>query len=326
MNNEFINYDNYTPPLENTNQPDNSAQNLAEEQEEPQGSSLRDKFFNGLKIFLAFIISVGAVYIFLTAPAYYAKIKYFFAKSNQPKVAELVPENKTTGTVFLPEVKKSASQAAQQNTAGTTTPSTQNQNLALSDLENNNLIIPKINVKAPIVWNSPFDEKTMLANLQKGVVHYGFTPLPDSGKGPIFISGHSSYYWWDKGQYKTIFANLDQLENDDEIALAYNNVVYIYKVYEKITVKPDQVDVLNSVDEPILVLMTCTPAGTNLRRLIVKARQISPTTNQTQQSTNNQPVTTNTPTPTVTPYSQPTPTVLGPSSKLYLFPWMPWRP
>lgn len=305
--------------------PINNTQPTTTVEQEPQKNSLRDKFLNGLKIFLAFIISVGAVYIFLTAPAYYSKIKYFFAKSNQPKVAELVPEGKTSGSVFLPEVQKSAAQIAQQNATNNSTTPVTNQNLALADLDNNSLIIPKINVKAPIIWSSPFDEATMLENLRKGVVHYGFTPLPDSGKGPIFISGHSSYYWWDKGQYKTVFANLDQLENGDEIALAYNNMVYIYKVYEKITVKPDQVDVLNQVNEPILALMTCTPAGTNLRRLIIKAKQISPSTGaQTQQSqTGNKPTISS---PTPTPQPQITPKILGPTDKIYFFPWMPWRP
>ncbi|MCL5795607.1 MAG: sortase [Patescibacteria group bacterium] len=301
----------------------NQTETQTEEQNEPRGSSLKDKVVNGLKIFLAFILAVIAVYLFLTAPAYYSKIKYLLTKSNQPKVAELVPENKTNSTVLLPEVKKSTSQTAQQTPTNGASAAASNQNLALSDLDNDNLIIPKINIKAPIVWNSPFEEKTMLANLQKGVVHYGFTPLPDSGKGPIFISGHSSYYWWDKGQYKTVFANLDQLENGDEIALAYNNVVYIYRVYEKITVKPEQVDVLNQVDEPILALMTCTPAGTNLRRLIIKAKQISPSRGAQNQTNENKPVVTS---PTPMPQPQTTPKVLGPTDRIYFFPWMPWRP
>jgi sortase A len=114
----------------------------------------------------------------------------------------------------------------------------------------------------------------MLENLQKGVVHYAGTPLPGEGKGPIFISGHSSYYSWDPGQYKTVFTNLDKLSEGDLIQIKYNDQLYTYRVYETVVVNPDQVDVLNSVNEPTLDLMTCVPVGTNQQRLIIKAKQI----------------------------------------------------
>jgi len=135
------------------------------------------------------------------------------------------------------------------------------------------IYIAKIGKKAPVVWNSAPDEQTMLNNLHNGVVHYAGTALPGSGKGPIFISGHSSYYWWDSGKYKTVFATLDKLATGDEIKINYENTVYTYKVYDKQVVLPDQVDVLKPTNEPVLALMTCVPVGTNLKRLIVWARQ-----------------------------------------------------
>lgn len=232
-------------------------------------SPIKSKIINFLKIILAFLLTATCVYFILTAPAYWAQGKYYLThRGQQPKDA-LITDNQAKKVVSLDEVQN-VNQDSNQPTN-----SQENKKLTLADLENNYLIIPKIDIKAPIVWSSPSDEEIMLENLQKGVVHYGLTPLPDSGDGPVFITGHSSYYWWDKGQYKTIFANLDVLQKDDEIALAYNDIVYVYKVYDKEVVEPDNLDVLQAMDEPVLKLMSCVPLGTNLRRLIVSARQIT---------------------------------------------------
>lgn len=235
---------------------------------------------------LLLVIGVGLfIYLFLNWPAYYAKAKYLIEHwggkketsqeilSKPLKTIQQSAGPTTSGDIFLPFVQqametpvKNLEEEIEKVSSGTS--------INLADLKDNTLIIPKIEIKAPIIWNSPPDENTMLEYLQKGIVHYAGTALPGQGKGPIFITGHSSYYWWDKGQYKTVFVNLDKLENGDEIGIGYENKVYVYKVYEKIVVKPEQVEVLNPVDEPILALMTCVPIGTNNKRLIVRAKEI----------------------------------------------------
>jgi LPXTG-site transpeptidase (sortase) family protein len=135
------------------------------------------------------------------------------------------------------------------------------------------LVVPKIAVDAPIVWDS--SPEAILDDLHRGVAQFAGTAHPGQN-GNIFISGHSSYYWWDKGQYKFVFALLDQLGNNDLIYLRDNGILYIYQVYDQVVVRPDNLAVLDSVGEPIVTLMTCTPVGTALNRLIVRARQISP--------------------------------------------------
>lgn len=221
------------------------------------------------KWLVALLGTTAAVYIFLSAPAYWEKLHYRLTNWGKAGVSQVAVIGSNNEPIKLADIKKvdspHLSSASSQSA------------LLLKDLENNSLAIPKINKKTPIVWESSSDEEIMLKNLQKGVVHYKDTALPGEGRGPIFISGHSSYYWWDKGEYKTIFANLDQLENGDEIVLVYGEIVYIYRVFEKITVDPEQTEVLDPVNEPILDLMTCVPIGTNLKRLIIKARQINPT-------------------------------------------------
>ena len=102
-----------------------------------------------------------------------------------------------------------------------------------------------------------------------GVVHYPDTALPGE-VGNVFITGHSSYYWWSKGEYNTVFSILDKLIMGDDIYIHYNNKRYTYRVYDVDIVLPSDTSVLEQGDNSILTLMTCTPVGTNYRRLIVK--------------------------------------------------------
>lgn len=143
----------------------------------------------------------------------------------------------------------------------------------LPQLPENHLVIPVLHIDVPIVWES--EEGKILDNLKDGVVRYPDTALPGE-IGNIFIVGHSSNWWWDRGQYKSIFATLSQLKVDDEILINYQGMQYIYQVSEKKIVLPKQTEVLESKDKSILSLMTCTPVGTSWKRLVVVARQIWP--------------------------------------------------
>ena len=136
------------------------------------------------------------------------------------------------------------------------------------------LIVPKINVDAPIVFVQTADNKTILDSLQSGVAHYPGTALPGQA-GNVFITGHSSYYWWGGGKYNRIFAVLDKLRADDLIYIYYQGEEYVYKVRDNIVVMPNQTEVLKPTATATLSLMTCVPVGTNLKRLIVRADLIS---------------------------------------------------
>lgn len=151
---------------------------------------------------------------------------------------------------------------------------------------NNHLLIPGISVKAPIVWNSPEDR--ILEDLHNGVAHYQGTALPGEN-GNVFIVGHSSNYWWDKGQYNQVFALLDKVKEGDRLYVNYNNTPYVYQVESIKTVQPSDIEVLNPTDHSVLTLMTCTPVGTTLNRLIVQAKQIYP---KSTVGTNQKPVNT----------------------------------
>lgn len=148
----------------------------------------------------------------------------------------------------------------------------------------NRIVIPKINKNVPIVDadESLLEEKKwdelnaqIEEQLHNGVVHYPHTAKPYE-YGNVFLTGHSSYYSWDKGSYKDVFALLYVMEVGDEFMIYYEGREYVYRVSEIVEVKPDEVEVMRQGGErKIATLMTCTPPGTNLRRLLVVGELIS---------------------------------------------------
>jgi sortase A len=91
----------------------------------------------------------------------------------------------------------------------------------------------------------------------------------------VFLVGHSSNWLWEDGKYKNVFANINQLKKNDEIIIRTDDT-YIYRVYAKEVVSPNDVSVLKSNSESIISLMTCYPIGTTWKRLIVRAEQVWP--------------------------------------------------
>uniref|UniRef100_A0A7C4QXR3 Class D sortase n=1 Tax=candidate division CPR3 bacterium TaxID=2268181 RepID=A0A7C4QXR3_UNCC3 len=142
----------------------------------------------------------------------------------------------------------------------------------------NTLFIPKIGVQAPIIYSSSRNQDDINKLLLEGVVHYNQTSFPGE-KGNVFITGHSSYYWWSDGKYNTVFSILDKLVSGDVIYINYKNKRYTYQVYDMKVVLPNDISVLEKGNDFNLTLMTCTPVGTNYKRLIVKAKQIEPVIN-----------------------------------------------
>lgn len=132
------------------------------------------------------------------------------------------------------------------------------------------LVIPKIGVDAPIIWNVPEDQ--LKEKLLEGITHSEGTALPGS-VGNIFLTGHSSYYAWVSSPYKDVFALLDKVSVNDEIFIKYSSKIFTYNVIDTKVVSPNDTSVMDQSNANILSLMTCVPVGTNLNRLIVVAEQ-----------------------------------------------------
>ena len=141
------------------------------------------------------------------------------------------------------------------------------------------LIIPKINVDVPIVYNVATTHDAQMAAMQNGVAHFAI-PGADSVPGQIgntVFSGHSSNDLFEPGDYKFVFAQLDKLQNGDTIYVNYEGTRYTYTVTKSEVVKPTDVQALTyTTDKPVLTLITCTPLGTSTNRLLITAEQVSP--------------------------------------------------
>lgn len=160
------------------------------------------------------------------------------------------------------------------------------------------LIIPKINVDAPVVYGlGTLAESTVQNALKSGVVHYelpGADSVPGQ-KGNSVILGHSSNDVFDDGNYKFVFVQLEKLQAGDIFYMNYNSTRYTYRITEKKVILPNQVSTLiYPTDKPLVSLVTCVPVGTALKRLVVTAEQISPdptlATAHQSQTKNNEPV------------------------------------
>ncbi len=144
------------------------------------------------------------------------------------------------------------------------------------------LIIPKLKQNVPIIHASDENliaqdwdklEKQIQQELQRGVVHYPATANAGEN-GNMVISGHSSYYPWDPGRYKTVFALLEKMEVGDEFTIFQNQQEYKYRVTQREIIKATQVDVLDQNVGERVTLITCWPTGTNHKRLIVVGERI----------------------------------------------------
>lgn len=138
------------------------------------------------------------------------------------------------------------------------------------------IVIPKIRanslIHADIDWqNEPLYQKA----LQTGVAHAKGTSTPNM-VGNMFLFSHSGVDFYEAVRYNAEFYLLGKLEAGDEIDIFYKGQKYLYTVRETKIVDQSEVEYINKkVKEKTLTLMTCWPAGTTYKRLLVIADQVT---------------------------------------------------
>lgn len=129
--------------------------------------------------------------------------------------------------------------------------------------EENVLVIPQIGVDSVIV------EGMGPESLDQGLWRRPQSSTPDKG-GNTVITGHRFMY---SSGPKT-FYNLDEIKPGDKFFMYWEGKEYDYEVMDVFTVEPNQTEIENDTQEPVLTLYTCTPLWTATQRLVVRAKLI----------------------------------------------------
>lgn len=140
-------------------------------------------------------------------------------------------------------------------------------------LEANELYIPTLEIRAPIIFIDGVGEEVFQPALEKGIVQYPGT-APVGVVGNTYIFGHSSDFILSKGDYKTVFALLPNIEIGAVIQVTNERgELFEYIVYEKFVAEKTATYLLDqdTKGKKILTLQTSYPIGTALQRYIVKA-------------------------------------------------------
>lgn len=134
------------------------------------------------------------------------------------------------------------------------------------------LNIPKIGAKANIISNvdpGNFNEYTRA--LKEGIAHAKGTNFPGQGK-LIYLFSHSTDSPLNFSRYNAVFYLLGRLEGGDVISVYFLNQEYRYQVSQKIIISAGDTSWLGDKGQgETLILQTCDPPGTSLRRLLVIA-------------------------------------------------------
>jgi LPXTG-site transpeptidase (sortase) family protein len=72
----------------------------------------------------------------------------------------------------------------------------------------------------------------------------------------------------------TYFLRLAELKKNDDVQIWYKGKEYHYTVMRTQEVYPTEVNVVRDEKEADLILQTCTPLGTDWKRLLVFAKKI----------------------------------------------------
>lgn len=141
---------------------------------------------------------------------------------------------------------------------------------------NFSIIIPKIHAKAKIIPNvDPANYDAYMAALKTGVAHAAGTQFPGS-TGNIYLFAHSTDDILNVANYNAVFYLLRELEIGDEVNVYFAGAKHRYTVNDKQIIDPTDVSHLtptNAENLERLILQTCWPPGTTIKRMLIFAEK-----------------------------------------------------
>lgn len=138
------------------------------------------------------------------------------------------------------------------------------------------LSIPAIGASSNVVGDvDAFDKDKYQDALKYGIAHAKNTGKPGEGKR-IFLFAHSTNSPLNYSEYNAIFYQLRLLSEGEKIFINYKGDSHIYIVKQKEVVSATDTHWLTELgSSEQLVLQTCDPPGTTLRRLLVIAEPVA---------------------------------------------------
>lgn len=146
------------------------------------------------------------------------------------------------------------------------------------------LVIASLGIDVPLVdpdFVKPIDQLTTEdfdRELYRWVVKYPTTPYPwsDPKNGNTMIVGHTSFDYYKKNPYWSIFSKIPKLKEWDEIEVISRGKMYKYKIIFKEVVHPTQVneEYLKFVDWNYITLLGCYPIWSDRNRMFIVAEYI----------------------------------------------------
>lgn len=135
--------------------------------------------------------------------------------------------------------------------------------------------IPKLFLSEPVIANvDPTNETEYNQALTLGIAQAAGTNLPGRG-GLGYYFAHSSNVSLRSSARNAIFYLLGKLEPGDVVMLWHEGARHDYQVVESRIVAADDLSFLsNPHDQERIVLQTCWPVGTSLKRLLVFADKL----------------------------------------------------
>ena len=119
--------------------------------------------------------------------------------------------------------------------------------------------IEKIGIEYPII------EYTDANALWKSICK--ITSVNIDGTSNLCLAGHNM-------RNLTMFGNLRRVENGDKIEITdLKGKKYIYEVYEKFYINPNDISIMNPTSDAIVTLITCNDSSD--KRLIIRGKLIS---------------------------------------------------
>lgn len=141
--------------------------------------------------------------------------------------------------------------------------------------ENFGIVIPKITANSKVVADvDPNDSAAYQKALTQGVAHAKGSAYPNEN-GNVFIFAHSGVDFFEAARYNAVFYLLNKMKKGDDIHIFYQGQKFHYTVNDKKVVYAEEIQYLESIDvKKTVTLMTCWPAGTTWKRLVVIGEQL----------------------------------------------------